>query len=580
MQGYRKLTMICCAAVLSLGLAACGSGSDNGGTAMVEPEPAPAPAPDPEPTDLETTQMAAAAAAADAMTAATSADAAATGAEEATANIAAVQTNAAAMSAAMAARKYADAAMDAYMDAKAASAAAEAATTGDEAEDAWRDAVDAKEAAEAAATTAGEKAMAATEAAKVEVMVDGTTKSVGDTSITIDGKKVTSGTGPNMVVTGKQDDDLSAMSKMVAAVDAVAAVEDTAATIDIDETKAAVAAKPAVASRPIDIGVVYDSPDDSARVRLATSYIGSGTVAGIYFGPGTEVTGGIPQANHAAYDHDNDAATPAVRILKASGTFYESETAVDATGSVASDTKGVPLYYYDVVTRNGEGAVTGRNRVWLRRTSTTTSTAAGGAETVTHAYNSYGDGTGPATAVATTLKNFPMAMAFQHLHYGVWNSLNEKGTAIADMGIGFVSATADGGGMTGDDLPNAGDAEYNGQWIASVRGSGGGAITAQSGDTVMTADFDKDTIKVVLEELATLEGKLSGNTFSGTKVTGVMSGKGDLEVSADGSKFMGSFSGGFYGAKAAEAGGVFDYTSTDMAAGEFRGAFGGAKKSE
>ena len=40
-------------------------------------------------------------------------------------------------------------------------------------------------------------------------------------------------------------------------------------------------------------------------------------------------------------------------------------------------------------------------------------------------------------------------------------------------------------------------------------------------------------------------------------------------------KFTGTFSGGFYGKQAAEAGGVFDFTSEDAEAGAFRGAFGG-----
>ena len=97
--------------------------------------------------------------------------------------------------------------------------------------------------------------------------------------------------------------------------------------------------------------------------------------------------------------------------------------------------------------------------------------------------------------MATTLKNFPMAMEFEHLHYGVWNSLNAKGTAIADLGTGFVTATADGGGMTGDDMPNHGSATYNGQWVASVRGSGGGAITAQNGNSTMMANFVKNTVE-------------------------------------------------------------------------------------
>ena len=42
-------------------------------------------------------------------------------------------------------------------------------------------------------------------------------------------------------------------------------------------------------------------------------------------------------------------------------------------------------------------------------------------------------------------------------------------------------------------------------------------------------------------------------------------------------KFMGSFSGAFFGPKAKEAGGVFDYSSEDNEDGAFRGAFGGVR---
>ena len=525
--------------------------------------------PDPGPTDLEETQTAAADAAKAAKTASDNAALADSNAAAATMNIAAHQTGAMAKAAAAGASEAADDAMDAYMDAKAASEDAADATTGGGAEAAWRKALTAQETAETDETTASKMSKDAIKYAMMEVMVDGSTKSVGDTSITIDGKTVTSGTAPNIVTTGKTG-DVEAMSKEVEAVTAVNAVADDTDTIDIDETKAAVIAKPSIAPRPIDVGVVYDSPDDSARVRLVTHYIGSGTVAGVYTGDGTPVSGGIPQADHAAYNHDTNDATPAVRILKASGEFYVA-SAIDASGSVAAAAEGTPLYYYEVVTRNAGGEVTARTRTWLRRVSTLT--AADG--TVTHNYNTYAQAN-----VVTTLENFPMKMAFEHLHYGVWNSLDEKGEDIADMGIGFVTATADGDGMTGADMPNAGSATYNGQWVASVRGSGGGAITDQDGDSTMTADFVKNTVEVELMDLATLEGTISGDMFSGTKVTDVMSDKGDLAVSADGSKFTGSFSGGFFGAKAAEAGGVFDYTSEDMASGAFRGAFGGAKEAD
>ena len=91
----------------------------------------------------------------------------------------------------------------------------------------------------------------------------------------------------------------------------------------------------------------------------------------------------------------------------------------------------------------------------------------------------------------------------------------------------------------------------------------------------MTADFDKDTIKAALDGLATLSGKISGNEFSGEEASDVSAMYG---LAADG-EFTGSFSGGFYGAKAAEAGGIFDFTSEDDAAdGAFRGAFGADRK--
>ena len=66
---------------------------------------------------------------------------------------------------------------------------------------------------------------------------------------------------------------------------------------------------------------------------------------------------------------------------------------------------------------------------------------------------------------------------------------------------------------------------------------------------------------------------IDNNTFSGNKAT-VGAGSG-LEA---GGTFMGTFSGGFYGDKAAEAGGVFDFTSDGATAGEFLGAFGGDRK--
>ena len=76
--------------------------------------------------------------------------------------------------------------------------------------------------------------------------------------------------------------------------------------------------------------------------------------------------------------------------------------------------------------------------------------------------------------------------------------------------------------------------------------------------------------------LATLEGTIDTNTFSGTKATGIADIHG---LDSDGT-FTGSFTGGFYGSKAAEAAGVFDFTSEAAEDGAFRGAFGADRNPE
>ena len=104
--------------------------------------------------------------------------------------------------------------------------------------------------------------------------------------------------------------------------------------------------------------------------------------------------------------------------------------------------------------------------------------------------------------------------------------------------------------------------------------NGNGDISLESGAASLKADFDKADITATLDGLATLEGDIDTNTFSGTKAT-VGSDNGH-RLDSDG-EFTGSFSGGFYGTKGAEAGGVFAFTSEDQEAGEFSGAFGAAK---
>ena len=562
------------AVFLALALAACsGSSSDKEDMEMPPPVvemPEPEPEPEPEPTELEMAQTAAEAAAGAAMTASTDAGTAASAAATAAENLALVQTNAAAAG-------NAKNAADAAAMAKTASDAANAASGTAADVDTVTAAVTAKLEAEAAqgdaemyGVMAAEESGKAVAAAATELKIVEKTKSVGDTSITVGASKseVTTTTGgkSTTVITG----GIGKISAMSEAVDLIMdAVVNESATPPV---LVAVVAKPAIVAQSINIGLILDSDDDSARLRLVTHYIGTATVGAYNDNDRNDNlanTLNIMATAHDAYDHTpGDADTvPAVRIRTAPGMFYEADMSVD--GDVADDAtvmagaKSTELFYYDVVTP-GDPSTT--ERTWLRRMSSTTDTAG----VVTHNY-----------AVVTAVvgvKGFPMATAFKHVHYGTWNGLSGSGdNKLADLGIAFANPTADGS-MTGSDMPNVGSAEYNGHWVASVRAAdpeGDGTISSQSGNSKVMANFEKNEINVDLDGLAVLDGAIAGDRFHGTKVSGVKVGNGSLD--ADGT-FMGGFNGAFFGPKAAEAGGVFDYTSKDQKAGEFRGAFGGDKK--
>ena len=195
------------------------------------------------------------------------------------------------------------------------------------------------------------------------------------------------------------------------------------------------------------------------------------------------------------------------------------------------------------------------------------------------------DGDNTVVEMTEVTAKIPEATDYAHIHFGVWAGLgapDEDGDQdIADLGIGFVQnysgegLTPTGGGK--DDMPNSGVAKYsNADWVAAVRaadGQGNGDISLVNGPATLDADFGEGTIEATLTGLATLTGTIAGNTFSGTKAT-VADNTHSL---TDGAAFTGTFGGGFYGAQAAEAGGVFDFTSKDAEAGEFRGAFGGAE---
>ena len=162
--------------------------------------------------------------------------------------------------------------MTAYMDAKAASDDAQAATDIATATAAQLNAETAQTMAESYAKTASEKSTASQQAVKMELMIDDKTKTVADTSITIDGQSQSATINSVTKLTGLLE-DMNLMST-VAAQAGILAVED------VDDTPAdeAMPAIPGVGEGMVDIGVRYDSANDDVRLALVHSYAGTKNV--------------------------------------------------------------------------------------------------------------------------------------------------------------------------------------------------------------------------------------------------------------------------------------------------------------
>ncbi len=585
MSRYRKFTAICCAAALAFGLAACGS-SDNDDTADSTP-PVVTPTPDPEPTeptDLEKAQAAAMAAADAAKMASDDAAADAMAAMDATMNLATMQTGAVAGSEAAMAKEHANDAMTAYMAAKAASDMAAEATDATAAIRAQLAAEDAQVDAEAAAMNAekyGDMAMASV---MKELKINGTMKSVGAT--TIDAMA-----GASSVSTGSGEDARTVVTGLIATMNPMAkgeaitgnartdAIADDLNTVD-DETAAAIPYKQSAAERSFAIGKTLDSPDDMARLMLVTDYAGVNMVKVFNVGTDTAVTGtkpGLISVDPTDGTSSADAANANKTPLSSVGMFYPAGAAAGALTpglEIGATTKPVEVLSYTYTT-DADPPVTMTQYVTL----TTTSTTAG---TTTYTYTPGADIMAPVlqdgpdagtdSEEAQVISGIPGPVAYQHLHFGVWAELGDAtkdgSQKVTGHGIGFVQSIGDG--MTGADMPNAGNAEYKGSWVATVQSAVGGH-SLEDGAAELMADFNKATIKATLTDLATLEGSIDGSAFSGTKATVGANAHG----LTSGGKFTGSFDGGFYGAEAAESAGIFDFSSTN--GGAFRGAFGGAK---
>ena len=182
----------------------------------------------------------------------------------------------------------------------------------------------------------------------------------------------------------------------------------------------------------------------------------------------------------------------------------------------------------------------------------------------------------PTVDVEVTAK-IPEATDYEHIHFGVWAALDDAekdgSQEIDGLGIGFVQNFS-GSGMTGADMPNNGECRLTRATgslaVQAEDEDGNGDISLEHGVATIAADFGEGDITATLTDLATLTGAIAGNTVLGHE--GYCYRLSGLDTSAD---FEGTFNGAFYGAKGAEAGGVFDFASEDNEGGAFRGAFGG-----
>ena len=545
----------------------------------------------PPPTPIESATMAAvtaaSAAADDAQTAADDAQTAADAAKAAAANRATIQTVDSSYVSAHAAQMAADQAASDAADAKTSS---DAAATADDvtmaiehrvaAQTAQADAEDSRDTAEAMQAEAEARG-----AAEVQIVVK--TKTVGETSITINDLTV------DDALTGQTTGLQGGLKITDTGGGSPGSVQVDAALADVATPAVAFkAATPIVTARPIDIGVTYDSKDDDARLTLVTYYLDRQAASAFE----DDASSGADHLTGTAantVNQDGEAVigttttpTPEIPVNAASGTFVSTGDAdptgmIDNLDTIATTTNPAQLYYYQAVHPADVGSEVGiagapiaddpatkyvdESKNYLRLFSSAQNPVTG---VTTYTYR-------PVTVLPGI--KIPMKAAYEHLHYGLWNALTPatktSADKIADLGIGFVTATPTGTGMT-EEMPQHGDATYAGNWVANIQGSkvAGGQITRAWNGATVDANFVSGDVEIGLSTLADLEGTIADNTFSGTKATAVAAPVGGLGTGT----FTGEFNGGFFGAGASEVGGVFDFGSAKSnAQGAFVGSFGG-----
>ena len=337
--------------------------------------------------------------------------------------------------------------------------------------------------------------------------------------------------------------------------------------------------KQQAAARTFAIGKTLDSPDDMTRLMLITDHAGENMVR--VFAPGDPAEDAVSgtKAGYLTIEDDGTIGADVNNVpLTSLGMFYPTTPATPTSPSlvfgdpIAANAEPTEVFSYvdpsvaQSETEDGVRYAALRSKLTAGDTTTYNYTTGADIEAAEGAPDGLDTGADPDDAQVTV--PIPGPVAYQHLHFGVWASLGEAmkdGTQEVDeLGIGFVQNIGDG--MT-ETMPIRGTLTHNGNWAATVQRSAG-AVSLEHGAATLEANIAKATLTATLTGLAKLEGDLDGSMFSGTKATPEAGNIYGLR-----GKFAGDFSGGYYGADAAEAGGIFDFSSTTS--GAFRGAFGG-----
>ena len=575
MLTHRNLLMASFAALLALGLAACGTGGNGPGpTTDDEDDQAMMPVtpePDPEPTPLDVARTAAADAATAAGVAATAAGDAAAAAMTAAMGRAPIQTAANSSTHAYDAHTHAGLSRTAADNALTAATEAADATT-------LIDAIRAQLAAEAFQKSAEDHRDHVTgfhddavAAAAAEVFVG--EDADGNATYTVGGTTINAAAAAHRVTENDQTTITGLIMTMnpMATGPGVLADDAQAGAVDDPDTDGdqSVNHVHQVAARTFAVGKVIDSADDTARLMLVTHYAGTKMVR-VYSMETDTQTG--TKAGYISIDvtaTNDDTETNNV-ALRSEGMWYRAGAVtgtLDHNDEVGAETEAVEVFSF--VDPNDDT----NTKEYVVETTILTQA---GTTMTTYTEVDVGAPFENSDDDLLVRAALPEATAYEHINFGVWTALGEAAKSgaqdITALGTGFVSSIGDG--MTGDDMPNNGDATYTGNWVATVRAAdvdGEGAIRMRDGAATLTADFGKGDITAMLMGLARLDGDITGNAFSGNKAT-VLAGEHGLNMAGE---FEGDFAGGFFGSKAAEAGGVFNFSSEDKEDGEFAGAFGG-----